>query len=102
MSLAFAAIIQYLTIKSRQHDGLLFDPDINGLPLRHTFSFNYLPVLVSTLYAFIWGWIDFDAKRLEPFYQLLQRHGALGRDSLLLHYPVDFLASVPLNSLRRR
>jgi hypothetical protein len=101
-SLGFAAVIQYLTIKSGQNQGLLFDPDIKDLPLSTSFSYNYLPTLVSTLYAFIWSWIEIDAKRLEPFYRLLQKQGALGRDSLLLHYPVDFLATVPFNSLRRR
>ncbi|KAI9779104.1 MAG: hypothetical protein M1835_004766 [Candelina submexicana] len=50
----------------------------------------------------LWSWIDLDAKRLEPYFQLSKPEGASASDSILLHYPFDFIAFVPLKAARRR
>jgi hypothetical protein len=39
---------------------------------------------------------------MEPYYQLSKENGALGKDSLLLHYPFDFIPLVPLKAARDR
>lgn len=49
----------------------------------------------------LWSWVDLDVKRLEPWYQLSSSNGASAYESLLLHYPVDFLAVVPFQSAKR-
>jgi hypothetical protein len=46
--------------------------------------------------------VDLDAKRLEPWFQLSKPEGAVAEDSLLLHYPFEFLAFVPISALRKR
>jgi hypothetical protein len=80
----------------------IVEPKIDDLPLRQTFCYLYLPTIVSLILSFVWTWIDLDIKRLEPFVQLSHPDGALGRDSVLLHYPFDFVAFVPFAAIRRR
>ena len=41
-------------------------------------------------------------KRLEPYFQLSEPAGASASDSILLHYPFDFLALVPITAARRK
>ena len=66
------------------------------------FTYLYLPTIIAVIGSMIWSWIDLDVKRLESFFQLSKPDGALGSDSVLLSYPVDFLAFVPITAARRR
>ena len=50
----------------------------------------------------IWSWIDLDVKRLEAFFLLSKPEGSSGKDSILLSYPVDFLAFVPIKAAKLR
>ena len=102
MTALLIVIIQLLLIRSKKNSGLLFASNINDLPLSKTFNYLYLPTIISVLYGFVWTWIDLDIRRLEPFYQLSKPSGATGQESLLLHYPVDFLASVPIKAVKFR
>ncbi|EMD86120.1 hypothetical protein COCHEDRAFT_1203266 [Bipolaris maydis C5] len=43
-----------------------------------------------------------ETKRMEPYYQLSKENGALGKDSILLKYPFDFLPLVPIKAARDR
>jgi hypothetical protein len=99
---ALIAILQIYLDRSNRDSGILFAPKIDELPLRQTFCYLYLPTIVSLILSFVWTWIDLDIKRLEPFVQLSRSNGALGRDSVLLHYPFDFVALVPYAAARRR
>jgi len=96
------SILQYLLTYSESQKGILFASDVNQLPLRQSFFYLYLPTIIAVLFSFLWTWIDLDAKRLEPYYQLLEQQGVSGKQSLLLHYPVDFIASVPFKAIRYR
>ncbi|KAI9748276.1 MAG: hypothetical protein M4579_007269, partial [Chaenotheca gracillima] len=40
--------------------------------------------------------------RLEPYFQLSRPGGAEASNSLLLHYPIDFIALVPIKAARRK
>lgn len=102
VTLALIIVVEILFRISERNGGVLFAPDINELPLAHTFAYLYLPTLVAVLYSLLWNWIDLDIRRLEPFHQVSKKEGALAKDSLLLHYPFDFVAAVPLKSLKRR
>lgn len=77
-------------------------PDLEKLPLSTTFAYLYLPTTVAVLYSMLWSWVDLDAKRLEPYFQLSKQEGASAENSLLLHYPFDFVALVPLKAFKRR
>lgn len=99
---ALIAILQVYLERSNRDTGILFASKINDLPLSQTFSYLYLPTIVALLLSFVWTWIDLDIKRLEPFVQLSRPEGALGKDSVFLHYPFDFVAFVPFVAAQKR
>ncbi|KAK4541087.1 hypothetical protein LTR36_008312 [Oleoguttula mirabilis] len=101
-SFGLLTILHVLLLVSQRNDGLLFASKISDLAWQQSFLYLYLPTIVSVVYGLVWGWIDLDAKRFEPFRQMSKPDGAAAGDSLLLHYPFDFLATVPLKSLRRK
>lgn len=96
------AVVQILLQNSDRDNGILFAADINDLPVSKSFSYLYLPTIIAVLYSFLWTWIDLDAKRLEPYYQLSKDSGASGKDSLLLQYPFEFVATVPLKAIKNK
>ncbi|KAG9757491.1 hypothetical protein KCU73_g4382, partial [Aureobasidium melanogenum] len=99
---ALIVVLQVYLERSDRDTGILFAAKVESLPLRETFSYLYMPTIVSLVLSFIWTWIDLDIKRLQPYVQLSRQHGALGNDSILLHYPFDFVAFVPFAAIRRK
>lgn len=99
---ALIITLQLLLVRSQRDGGLVIASKINALPLSQTFPYLYLPTILAVLYSIFWNWIDLEAKRLEPYYQMSKESGALWKDSLLLQYPVDFLPSVPVKTFRNR
>lgn len=89
-------------MKSEREGGVLFAPKINGLPFRQQFLYLYFPTVIAVIFSIYWAWIDLETKRMEPYYQLSKDTGALGKDSLLLHYPFDFVPLVPIKAMRDR
>jgi len=80
----------------------MFAPKINDLPLSKTFLYLYFPTILAVIFSIYWAWIDLETKRMEPYYQLSKKDGALGKDSLLLQYPFSFIPFVPFRALRNR
>ncbi|KAH0030196.1 hypothetical protein KCU78_g3135, partial [Aureobasidium melanogenum] len=99
---ALIAVLQIYLARSNAHSGILFASKINDLPLSQKFPYLYLPTIVSLILSFAWAWLDLDVRRLQPFIELSKEQGACGDDSLLLHYPFDFVAFVPFTAARRR
>jgi hypothetical protein len=102
ITIALIAIIQWLLYVSRRDQGIIFAKDINKLPLRRSFSYMYLPTVISVIYSFLWTWVDLDVKRLEPYFQLSKDGGASAEDSVLLSYPLEFLMTLPFTAFKRR
>ena len=100
-SSALIVMLQYLLISSRRNNGIIFSANINELPLDRSFAYLYLPTVIAVIYSFLWSWVDLDAKRLEPFFQLSQDGGASAKESLLLQYQFDTIAFVPLKAIRQ-
>ena len=100
-SSALIVMLQYLLISSQRNNGIIFSANINELPLNRSFAYLYLPTVIAVIYSFLWSWVDLDAKRLEPFFQLSQDGGASAKESLLLQYQFDTIALVPLKAIRR-
>lgn len=96
------AAIQCLQYISRRDQGILFAKDIDDIPLRRSFCYLYLPTIISVLYSIIWTWVDLDVKRLEPFFQLSRPGGVQGSESILLSYPLEFLAMLPFTAFKRK
>lgn len=102
ISMILVVFLQLLLLQSQKNGGIIFATNANSLPLKTTFPYLYLPTIIAVVYGFLWNWIDLDVRRIEPFLQLAKKEGATGQESLLLHYPVDFLASVPIKALKQR
>jgi hypothetical protein len=96
------AILQYYLHRSATDGGVMFAPDINKLPLQQSFLFLYLPTIIAVFFSIFIVWIDNDAKRYEPYRQMSNTNGALGRDSLLLHYPFVFMPIVPFVAFKKK
>jgi hypothetical protein len=102
LSWSLIAALQYLLFRSQHDQGIQFAPKISALPLRETFLWQYFPIIVAIVFSIFWAWIDLETKRLEPYYQLSKKDGALGKDSLLLQYPFDFVPLVPISAAKAR
>jgi len=101
-SVGIIAVLQSFLHRSQRDSGIVFAPNVNDLPAGQTFCYLYLPTIIALTLSFAWTWIDLDVKRLQPFWQLSRKGGAHGKDSVLLHYPFDFVALVPLRAIRQR
>lgn len=102
LSWALIAVLQYELVQSQRDNGIIFAPRINDLPLSRTFIYLYFPTILAVIFSIYWSWIDLQTKRMEPYYQLSKENGALGKDSLLLHYPFSFIPLVPVKAFRDR
>ena len=97
--LGIIGLLEYFSMISRENQALVttssqFSPAT-------TFVYLYLPTLLAVLFSLLWSWIDLDAKRLEPYFQMSKAGGATAEDSLDLHYPFDFVAWAPVKALRK-
>lgn len=94
--------LELLSKQSLSHGGILFASSDRGLGSRQAFSYLYLPTAIAVTGSLAWSWIDLDVKRLEGFLQLSNPGGASGSNSILLQYPVEFLAFVPFSAAKKR
>lgn len=101
-TLFLIVILAILQSKSKQDGGVLFADDIAHFPAGFNFLYLYLPTIIAVFYTTMWNWIDLDVKRVEPWHQLSKGTPSAAAESLLLQYPVEFLASVPISSMKRR
>ncbi|KAI4255043.1 MAG: hypothetical protein L6R42_006936 [Xanthoria sp. 1 TBL-2021] len=100
VTLAFIALLEYLSRRSRRDGGIAFTKGQFSPAV--SFAYQNLPATIAVLYSILWSWVDLDTKRLEPYFQLSRPEGADRTDSLALSYPFDFMAYAPLKALRRR
>lgn len=101
VSWGFIITLQYFLLRSQTHGGVIFASDINRLPLQKSFVYLYMPTIIAVTFSIYVVWIDNDAKRFEPYRQLSKPAGTRGKDSLLLHYPFDFIPAVPFTAAKR-
>jgi hypothetical protein len=96
----FIVVLQYHLSRSQRDGGIIFATNINDLPLGRSFSYRYLPTVVAVIFSIFILWIDNDARRYEPYRLMLRPAGALAKESILLHYPFNFMPLVPFKSFR--
>lgn len=102
ISLGLAGIIEYLAQKSQRQGGLALSPSEGDIPRAANIAYLYMPTTVAVLYSLLWTWVDLDVRRMQPWLELSRPGGARGDRSLLLNYPFEFLAFVPVSAWRRR
>lgn len=64
------------------------------------FVWKYLPTMITIGYSVLFSIMDFDVRRLEPYYQLSQPQGARASASLNLDHLTMFQYLVPFNAAR--
>ena len=85
-----------------RNDGIVFAASLDAFSKAATFSSTYLPTIVAIILSVMWSWVDLDTKRLEPYFQMSKPGGASAADSILLHYPFDFVAVAPVKAFKQR
>jgi hypothetical protein len=102
ITITFIIILGLLNRKMDRDKGLFFAASSNDFDRWQIFCYRYLPTTLGVMYGMILQVVDLDVKRLEPYFQLSKLNGASGKDSMLLNYPFETLAFVPINAFRRR
>ncbi|KAH7152201.1 hypothetical protein B0J13DRAFT_673264 [Dactylonectria estremocensis] len=102
LTLLLAAAIETLAQRSAAQGGLAMSPSLEEIPTYARLSYLYVPTTIAVLYSIIWSWIDLDAKRMQPWFELSKPEGATGENSLFMDYQYDFVATVPFKSARKK
>lgn len=71
------------------------------ITLREYILVAFVPLIVAVLYTIPWRILDVTIREMEPFYQLKQNGGALGKDSLCLDYSTSWLITTPFKAISR-
>ena len=100
--LGWIGALEYLSQLSLRNGGIVLAASTEQFSSAATFLSTYLPTLLSITLSIAWSWVDLDTKLLEPYFQMSKPGGATAADSILLHYPFDFVAVVPVKAFRRR
>lgn len=98
---AFVACLLILQGLSDRNGGVAFAANEGNFSPKASFGFLILPTIIAVCFSLLWSWIDLDVKRLEPWYQLSGDFGVQAKASLLIQYPVDFVAVVPVRAVKR-
>ncbi|KAL2760650.1 hypothetical protein ACRALDRAFT_2080653, partial [Sodiomyces alcalophilus JCM 7366] len=102
LSLILVAIIEVLAQQSQMAGGLSLSTDPDDLSPFATFSYLFLPTIIAVFYSLFWSWVDLDAKRTQPWFEMSREGGATAKDSVLLTYPYDFVGFVPFRAFKNR
>ncbi len=104
LSLGMAGAQEYLYqlshTRSKVGDGLLKYKSPIELTNWEYFCWKYLPTMVAVTYGVLWQVVDFEVKRLEPYYQLSRQEGALAAASLNIDYVTGLPILTPIKALR--
>lgn len=106
ISLALAAVQEWLCQLSMRreakHDGILSFSHVADVPIWSFFCWKYLPTLIFVIYGVLWQIMDFEIKRLEPYYQLSRPMGSTAAESLNLDHLSLWSYLVPFKAFRLR
>lgn len=102
ISLGLAGVLEFLAQKSQRQGGLALSSSMDSFSESVNIAYLYMPTTVAVLYSLLWTWIDLDVRRMQPWLELSRPHGASAEQSLLLNYPFEFLAFVPIKAWRQR
>lgn len=100
---AIIGILGFLQRRSDANHGIVFANKRDSFPIGLSFLYLTFPTLLAVVYSIWWSWVDLDVKRLQPWFELIDNRRKSDCSSLLLlEYPVQFLAWVPITAAKRR
>lgn len=104
IALGLAGLQEFLCQISQQrkknNDGLIKFNDPKEIPTMVYFAWKYMPTMILVTYGVMWQIVDYEVKRLEPYYQLSKPEGATARESLNLDYLTFMTYLIPLMAIR--
>ncbi|KAF2663767.1 hypothetical protein BT63DRAFT_379578 [Microthyrium microscopicum] len=101
LAISLAGLQEFLCqISQRNSEGLLKFQTPKDITILAYFTWKYLPTIILVTYGVMWQVVDYEVKRLEPYYQLSQREGAIARASLNLDYLTAMAYLIPLRAIR--
>ena len=104
LALGLAGFQEYLLQlsfrKARDKSGILEFNAVADVSTWDFFAWKYLPTMITIIYAVLFSIMDFDIRRLEPFYQLSKPGGASATGSLNLDHLTMFQYFIPFKAFR--
>ena len=89
-----------LSLQREKHgDGLIQFLKAQDIPTPAYFAWKYMPTIILVSYGVMWQVTDYEIKRLEPYYQLSRRDGALASHSLNLDYLTFMSYLIPFRAI---
>lgn len=85
-----------------KEQGILQFDNVSSVPLFYYVVWHYMPTFIFVVYGILWSIMDFDIKRLEPYYQLSQPTGSTAAASLNLDHLTAWSYFVPFTALKLR
>lgn len=99
----FQEFVYQLSARRRQHgEGLFEFVRIADVNMGDFFCWKYLPTIVAVTFGVMWQIVDYEVKRLEPYYQLSRPEGALAIGSLNRDYLTSWSITAPFKALKYR
>jgi hypothetical protein len=106
ISLVLAGVQEWLCQKSmrlaKQHRGLINFDRVADVSLLDFFVWKYMPTLIFVVYGVLWQIMDYETKRLEPYYQLSQPTGSTAVESLNIDYLTMWSNLAPFKAIQYR
>ena len=94
VSVALFAVIEFLRQFSNRNNGIVHVSDPNKASVALLIGYNYLPTIIGVLYSILWSYIDADAKRLEPYYQMRAKTSPASNLTLDYFFESSFTGAV--------
>ena len=89
--------------RSRHPDqGLIVFTDATSIPTITYFAWKYLPHCFLVTYGVMFQVVDFEVKRLDPYYQFSKRRGATAADTHNLDYQTLMSYLIPILAVKRK
>lgn len=104
LAFAIAAVQEVLCqISSHKSDldpGIISFNDVKEVSTLKFFAWKYLPTMIAVVYSVLFNLMDFEIRRLEPYYQLSQAAGATAATSLNCDHLTMFQYFVPFKAFK--
>ncbi|KAI0152926.1 hypothetical protein GGR57DRAFT_162628 [Xylariaceae sp. FL1272] len=102
LSIALGIAQELIYQKSDREQGLIKFENAKQLSPGYYFIFKFVPTIATVSFGILWQSTDFEVKRLEAYYQMSKRGGALATESLNVDYITMFSFAVPFVAMAHR
>ncbi|KAI9167570.1 hypothetical protein HJFPF1_03701 [Paramyrothecium foliicola] len=99
LSVALAAMQEVLFRRFRETPIVSFRSPGEVDPALY-FAIKFAPTLSAVVYGVLWQFLDFEVRRLEAYYQLSKKGGALAAESINVDYVTSFNLFRPFQALK--